>query len=53
MTRLDAIKRKRKRNFKRKYRFTLSKCNSMARRDRNKDTKKRGRKVMKYLDVIK
>jgi hypothetical protein len=53
MTKLDAIKRKRKRNLKRKYRLTLSERYSMARRDRNKDIKKRGRKVMKYLDVIK
>jgi hypothetical protein len=50
---LDAIKRKRKRNRKWRYRFILSKRNSMARSDRNNATKKRGRKVMKYLDVIK
>jgi hypothetical protein len=53
MTRLDATKSITKRSFGRKNFFKVSNFVSTALSERYREMKKRGRKLMKYLEVIK
>jgi hypothetical protein len=49
---LEAMKRMRNRSLGRTNLFNLSNLNSIASRDKYKMMKKRGRKLIKYLEVI-
>ena len=53
MTRLEAIRRITKRGFSRRDFFNLSNFVSMLLSERKMEIKKRGRKLIKYLEVIK
>jgi hypothetical protein len=51
MNRLDAIKRMRKSNLNRKILFHLSNLVSMAFSERKIEIRKKGRKLITYLEV--
>ena len=52
MIKLEAMKRMRNKKLGRTNLFNLSNFNSIASRDKYKVIKKRGRKLIKYLEVI-